>query len=184
MSKPNVWVIGFPRCGTTSLSRALRMLGWNPIDNPRHWDQVQRHNAAGDAWITAHWRELLAMTPRAKFILNTRDFDSWTQSLQRIPDFWASPLLYDRYLRHRIYGTDSPRDVQQLWRAWNRHHEEVRREVPAGQLLELPLPFAWEPLCEFLSVPVSSEPFPHLNRGGCSDVEIRGSTGRRSPALA
>ena len=35
--------------------------------------------------------------------------------------------------------------------------------MPADQLLVYEVGQGWEPLCEFLGVPVPDEPFPHLN---------------------
>ena len=171
--KTPVWVIGFPRCGSASLCEALRVLGWDPIHNPRHWDQLEGHDAAGDVFVTAHWRELYAMFPRSLFVLNTRDFAGWLRSLRRIPGFWRSPLLFDRYHRLRVYSTHRWQERHALARAWERHHADVRQTIPAERLLELPLPFAWEPLCEFLGVPVPDEPFPWLNRRSCRDAAVR-----------
>ena len=173
MSRPHVWIVGFPRCGSASLCEALRILGWNPIHNPRHWDQLEGHNAAGDVMITAPWRQLACMFPRSRIILNTRSFASWTQSLRRIPGFWRSGFLYDRYYRQAVYGTDDPADVETLRRAWEAHHADVQRTIPHRQLLVFPQPFAWEPLCAFLGLSVPSAPFPWLNRRSNSDAVVR-----------
>lgn len=43
------------------------------------------------------------------------------------------------------------------------HNEEVKRTVPADKLLVFEVKQGWEPLCEFLGVPVPDEPFPHVN---------------------
>lgn len=171
--KPHVFVVGFPRCGSASLCQALSILGWRPIHNPRNWDQLQGHNAAGDVFVTAHWRELLAIVPDAKFILNTRPFLDWLESLKRIPGFWRSGLLYDRYYRHVVYGTHNPRERNALAKRFCSHHEAVVKEVPAERLLSVGLPFAWEPLCEFLGAPVPVEPFPHHNNKSCRDAVVR-----------
>jgi len=171
-SRPHVWIVGFPRCGSASLCGGLRILGWNPIHNPRHWDQLEGHDAAGDAWITAHWWQLRDMFPGSRFILNTRDLSEWLKSLKRIPGFWRSPYAYDRYLRLVVYGADRPTG-RELKIAWEKHHAQVRLGIQAADLLELPLPFSWERLCGFLDVPVPDQPFPWLNRGSCQDAEIR-----------
>jgi hypothetical protein len=39
----------------------------------------------------------------------------------------------------------------------------VRRTIPRERLLVLDVKQGWEPLCEFLGVPVPSKPFPRLN---------------------
>lgn len=177
---PHVWIVGFPRCGTASLCEALRILGWNPIHNPRNWDHFEGRNAAGDVMVTAHWKELLAMYPRSKLILNTRSYESWVESLKRIPGFWTSPLVYDRYYRQRVYrGVQNPRlENPVLKQVWEDHHEEVIREVPESRLLVMALPFDWSPLCEFLGMSVPTAHFPWCNKGMCRDVVVRLKTGK------
>lgn len=48
-------------------------------------------------------------------------------------------------------------------RCFNKHNAEVKRTVPPEQLLVYNVKQGWEPLCEFLGVPVPDEPFPHAN---------------------
>ncbi len=48
--------------------------------------------------------------------------------------------------------------------AFNRHNEQVRRDIPADRLLVYEIRQGWEPLCAFLGLPVpEGKPFPHLN---------------------
>ena len=54
-------------------------------------------------------------------------------------------------------------EPQQLIDTMNRHNEEVRRNVPPERLLVWKVTEGWQPLCEFLDLPVPDEPFPHLN---------------------
>ena len=47
---------------------------------------------------------------------------------------------------------------------FNRHNEQVRRDVPPDRLLVFDVREGWEPLCAFLGVPVpEGKPFPHVN---------------------
>jgi hypothetical protein len=46
---------------------------------------------------------------------------------------------------------------------FERHNAEVRQRVPADRLLVYDVKSGWEPLCEFLGVEESDEPFPHTN---------------------
>lgn len=170
--KSCVWITGFPRCGGASLCRALNILGWNSIHNPRHWDDLQGHNAAADILITAHWRELAKMFPKSRFILNTRDFEDWLKSLRRIPEFWCSPLAFDRYYQMAVYGTNDPTDRATLERVWRRHHHDVVATLPADRLLVMPQPFGWDVLTEFLGVGQPRVPFPWLNRRSEADARV------------
>ena len=57
-------------------------------------------------------------------------------------------------------GHDEP---DQLIDTMHRHNEEVQRTVPAERLLVWRVEDGWQPLCEFLEVPVPDSPFPHVN---------------------
>ena len=46
---------------------------------------------------------------------------------------------------------------------FRRHNDDVRRKVPAERLLVYEITQGWEPLCDFLGVPVPDGPMPHLN---------------------
>jgi hypothetical protein len=54
----------------------------------------------------------------------------------------------------------SPEDMQA---AMERYHDEVKSTIPADRLLVWSVQDGWEPLCEFLELPVPEAPFPHLN---------------------
>jgi hypothetical protein len=54
-------------------------------------------------------------------------------------------------------------DREYAVRAYEEHNAAVLREVPAGRLLTISPGAGWQPLCEFLGVPVPAEPYPHLN---------------------
>jgi hypothetical protein len=59
---------------------------------------------------------------------------------------------------------------REAWEKLDDVHEEyyamVRREVPEQQLLEFQHDDGWQPLCEFLGVPVPDVPFPKTNMRG------------------
>jgi hypothetical protein len=46
---------------------------------------------------------------------------------------------------------------------FRRHNEEVLATIPAGRLLVYEAGQGWEPLCEFLGVPLPAEPYPFEN---------------------
>ena len=63
--------------------------------------------------------------------------------------------------------------------AFNRHNEQVRRDVPADRLLVYEVRQGWEPLCAFLGVPVpEGKPFPHVNDA----IEFRARASCATPA--
>ena len=46
---------------------------------------------------------------------------------------------------------------------FNEWVDQVKSEVPADRLLVWEVKEGWEPLCQFLGVPVPDQPFPRLN---------------------
>jgi len=53
--------------------------------------------------------------------------------------------------------------VEQLKRAFDAHTEAVKAAIPPSQLLVYEVKQGWEPLCEFLEVPIPRSPFPRTN---------------------
>ena len=48
-------------------------------------------------------------------------------------------------------------------RVFNAHNEAVRRTAPKERLLVYELGEGWEPLCDFLGVPIPATPYPAAN---------------------
>ena len=159
------------------------------MDQARIWDAASRgepvdwerlfagYRATVDMPGCLFYRELLEKYPEAKVILTVRDPERWYDSVRQTILFantfpkWAVLLssrmlvfqrmldrLWDRLFRGRFESRAFAIDV------FNRHNEQVRRDVPADRLLVYEVSQGWGPLCAFLGVPVpEGEPFPHLN---------------------
>jgi hypothetical protein len=54
-------------------------------------------------------------------------------------------------------------EPSQLIEGMHRHEDQVKRTVPPERLLVWSVTEGWEPLCEFLEVPVPDIPFPRVN---------------------
>jgi len=50
-------------------------------------------------------------------------------------------------------------------REYTQTHEEIQNSVPVERLLSFSATDGWEPLCNFLGIPVLDEPFPHVHGG-------------------
>jgi hypothetical protein len=160
------------------------------LDQARTWDAATRgepvdwdrlfagYQATVDLPSCLFYRELLAKYPEAKVILTVRDPERWYDSVRQTIHFasntfpkWVvlfSPRmrifqrmlarLWDRMFQGRFEDQAFAIEV------FNRHNEQVRREVPADRLLVYEVSQGWGPLCTFLGVPVpEGKPFPHLN---------------------
>lgn len=131
------------------------------------------------------YRQLLDSNPDAKVLLSIRDPERWEPSFREtIVDMCYGESLirllsssrahvdpkWQRYLElvNKMFWSErgtfpsghSPSDLIEGFVA---HNEEVKRVVPAEQLLVWEVTDGWEPLCDFLGVPVPAQPLPHAN---------------------
>lgn len=67
---------------------------------------------------------------------------------------WNIPFFGPRY-REVFEDRKACMDV------YNKHVDEVKKTVPASQLLLFDVKEGWGPLCKFLDKPVPSTPFPN-----------------------
>jgi hypothetical protein len=58
---------------------------------------------------------------------------------------------------------DAHTSAEEMAAAMERYHEEVQDTVPAERLLVWSVAEGWEPLCEFLELPVPEAAFPRVN---------------------
>jgi len=146
---------------------------------PVDWDRLfAGYRATVDLPSCLFYREQLEKYPEAKVILTVRDPDRWYDSARQTIYFartafprWAAVVnprmlvfqrmldrLWERLFRGRFEDRAFAREV------FNRHNEQVRRDVPADRMLVYEISQGWGPLCAFLGVPVpEGKPFPHLN---------------------
>jgi hypothetical protein len=74
-----------------------------------------------------------------------------------------APRLNNELIWKRTFG-ETFEDHQHAIEVFERHNEEVKRHIPADQLLVYEVKEGWEPLCDFLGVEAPrGKPFPHLN---------------------
>lgn len=161
---------------------------WNrALDGEGPWEEVFAGSHSTADWPGGYfYKELMDYYPDAKVLLSVRKPDSWEASfretivglrhgegLMRLLSSARGEIdpRWSRYLKlvDRMFygpqgtfkdGWDAP---AQLIEQAERHNEEVKRTVPADRLLVWQVTEGWEPLCEFLGVPVPAEPMPHEN---------------------
>jgi hypothetical protein len=169
--------IGLSRTGTTSLTRALEILGLRAVHFPRSLREVRRHDAATDTPVADAFERLDRLFPASRFVYTVREQGAWLASCRwewakHQEDFDGSRFISS--LHDRLYGG---RDFEaaRFAHAYGRHEERVLRhfEKRPEDLLVLDLCGAdagWGRLCAFLGLPVPDVPFPHLNGVGPVDV--------------
>ena len=174
--KRKVFCIGFQKTGTTSLRRALQMLGYR-VTGPNGAQDPDIASSASsmalalattfDAFADNPWpvlyRELDATFPDSQFILTTRDTSAWVASMNRYFGVGETPM------RSWIYGAASPHgnEAEYAWR-YERHNQEVRRYFAGREedllVMNLEEGDGWAELGAFLGVSAPEGDFPHENR--------------------
>jgi hypothetical protein len=139
---------------------------------------MEGHRSAVDWPLTYVWRQAIEQFPAAKVILTVRDPARWYESARRTI-FWAAQnapppgeeaepatvaglRLLDRTVWSGTFGGRFD-DRENAIAAFEAHNAAVRAEVPADRLLVFEVTEGWQPLCDFLGVPVPAGPFPRAN---------------------
>ncbi len=176
-SVSKIFCIGLSKTGTTSLTKALSILGYRSFHFP--WtmlryqngrlsvveEKVRPYDALSDIPVARFYQELDCLFPGSKFILTVRNQDAWLDSCER--HFWPGQILkgenWINQLHRDIYGSIDF-DRERFYRAYQAHKREVRdyfAERPQDLLLmDLARGDGWEKLCAFLDKPLPEQPFP------------------------
>lgn len=171
-----VFGIGFHKTGTTSLAKALKILGYRVtgrfgVDDPdisRKADTLayriaEQYDAFQDNPWPVLYREMDNRFPGSKFILTVRPANAWINSVVDHFDTGTTPM------REWIYGTGSPRGNEATYlRRYNQHNREIleyfRDREDDLLVMRITEGEGWERLCAFLGKVVPPLPFPHANR--------------------
>jgi len=171
MSKPSIFGIGLSRTGTTSLNKALAILGYDACHWPCSMAELERHEAVTDITVTCRFEDLDRKYPGSKFIYTIRDLDPWLRSCEK---HWARlktlrgtgkipPFAEDAEIK--LYGTLAF-SREQLTASYKRHDSIVMSyfEGRERDLLTLDITSGegWEDLCAFLGKPIPKVPFPNI----------------------
>ena len=125
------------------------------------------------------WRELCVLHPDAKVLLTVRPPEVWWDSYAHtIHELMVQPhpdaaevgqdlvdlSVFGHTLTKRSFPTPyESLDKADFIEAYERHNAAVRAGVPADRFLEYDITQGWEPLCDFLAVPVPDQPIPRSN---------------------
>lgn len=153
---------------------------------PVDWQAfLANYQAAVDVPASLFYKELMQLYPDAKVVLTIRNASNWYDSVREtiLPhrpfyadflDFVKAPfspyhMANVKFRPLTKFMWIDPYDgkfgnKQHALQVFQRHIDEVKRTVPAEQLLVFEVKEGWEPLCNFLGVPVPPDkPFPRLN---------------------
>ena len=166
---PKVFCVGFHKTGTTSLGRALELLGyehssWNPRIEGHYLegrlDKVIEYASKYESFDDLPWSKedmigiLDRSFPGSKYIYLERDESSWKRSLAR----WSA-----------LGFNDSTVDVHARWKEYLKHREFILKyfEQRSGSellILDVSDPIGFMKLADFLGKIAPQDSLPHLNK--------------------
>jgi len=185
--KEKVFVIGFHKTGTSSMGKALQLLGYRVCGSLKEGIDVDKvklsdksylmENTHGvlenyDAFQDTPWflmyEQLYHVFPNAKFILTIRDEEKWLNSVKK--HFGNNAFLYHDY----IYKTDNVViDETNYIAIYNAHIKACKIFFDKMQkdLLIIDLEHdtnKWQLLCSYLGVKPPKTKFPYANKANYS----------------
>jgi hypothetical protein len=189
MKTMKIFCIGFHKTGTTSLAIALKTLGYRVTGPNGALDPdiaknvyaladslVKKYDAFQDNPWPVIYKYLDEKYPNSRFILTTRNPESWIKSQVRHFGRRETPM------RKWIYGAGCPEGNEKIYiERFENHNKEVIdyfKDRPNDLLvLDLAKGDGWEKLCPFLRADIPNVPFPHANKA--SDRENANSQSAR-----
>lgn len=189
MERAKVFGIGFHKTGTTSLTKALRILGYNAIHGDSSLEApygdsgrsllklikagnyrlptIDRYDAFTDNPYFSIWKELDREYPGSKFILTIREEEEWIKScIKYFADREILPM------REWMFGEDAnpahSEAAKQSWLdAYRKHNKNIiahfRERSKDLLILNISKGEGWEMLCPFLGKEIPKTSFPKEN---------------------
>ena len=182
-------MLGFGPCYhmVDVLSDLDRVRQWSDaLAGNANWDEIFNGFQSTVDWPGSfHYRQLIEAYPDAKVLLSVRSGESWVRSMNeticglhygdtmmrdvssaraRVDSDWHGFVdLMKAMLRASGLLAFDNGSVTALADAMKRHNEGVK--LASERVLVWSAADGWEPLCEFLAVPMPDVPFPRTNDG-------------------
>ena len=143
------------------------------------WDDFfAKYQATVDYPACCAWESLYEEYPDAKVVLTVRDSASWWKSTAEV--IYPARTMWAGWLTRMVPFTQRWLDMvdAMVWdgtfdgrfedqahaiKVFEEHIEYVKARCDPERLLVFQVSEGWQPLCDFLGVPVPDKPFPHLN---------------------
>jgi len=148
----------------------------------QEWDELfENYRATQDFPASVYWRELMVAYPDAKVLLtlHPRGAKAWHKSCidtiytistsrwSLILQFFIPPFKRAMQMVRKLVWegmlNNTMHDVDLAAAQYERHIAEVKAAVPAERLLVFTVADGWQPLCDFLGVPLPDQDFPRVN---------------------
>ena len=157
------------------------------VDGEQPWQEIFDGFQSTVDWPGSYfYKELVEAYPDAKVLLSVRDAEAWERSMRdtiwglfygdilirdlssaraRVDAQWRGymELMAEMWKRSGLIDDGADTTSESMRGAMERFNQEVQETVPSDRLLVWSVGDGWEPLAEFLELPVPDTPFPHLN---------------------
>ena len=182
---------GMGRTGTASLKVALESLELGHcyhmsevLKNPaciRDWIDAAEGKADWERIFSGYaatvdnpgcnfWKELADFYPEAKVILTVRDADSWFESTNET----IHSVAFAGFIKNSPFGEmiqktiwdrmeNRMQDRAYMVDFFTNRSQAIKDYIAPDRLLVYQVSEGWEPLCEFLGMPVPDMAFPRIN---------------------
>jgi 3'(2'), 5'-bisphosphate nucleotidase len=189
-STTKIFCIGLSKTGTTSLARALEILGYKTRDyigvtryiagdlSSINLQEIDANEAFTDTPIPSFYKQLDEKYPNSKFILTTRNMDDWLRSCKK--QFTKRMVGKQNEATCQLH-TDLydcfEFDQEKYANGYSRHVNGVLdyfKDRPEDLLVSDICGGAnWEQLCAFLGKPIPNIPFPQANVSAIQRMDIQ-----------
>jgi hypothetical protein len=174
-NKFKIFNIDFNKAGTTSLTKAMEILGFksihykhdhktifdivkkNEINKKELLNGISEYDFFSDFGGTNFYKELDRQYPGSKFILTVRETNSWLESLEKHVEKNKKNLIINR---ERLKNKKEQKILELKEYFKDRQDDFLIIDICGGD--------DWEKLCNFLSKPIPQVDFPCLNKAPIS----------------
>lgn len=147
--------------------------------NTADWDDLfADYRSVTDFPASCAWKALYEAYPDALVVLTVRDPNAWWTSTSEV--IYPTRTMFPIWLRRLVPFTQRWLDMvdRLVWsgifdgrfedqayatKVFEEHVDAVKAHCDPERLLVFEASEGWQPLCEFLDVPVPAGPFPHVN---------------------
>jgi hypothetical protein len=163
-----VFCIGLSKTGTTSLTVAMKVLGYKTKHYLLEPDKdIPAHEFLSDMPIQTRYQEYDIQYPGSKFILSVRDKKSWLNSCMNHFRHKAKQQNSIQY-KYRIEQTGVDEYDEDIFsQKYDQHLEDVKEYFKHREadllILNICEGDGWDKLCAFLGKEIPKKPFPRAN---------------------
>ena len=178
LDREKIFIIGFPKTGTTSVEQALRILGYKLKWWPENIGEILNYDAFSDGPVWDWYKSVDRIFKNSRFIFTYRGNDEWLKSCKHHYTERHKPFdikSYNSNTRQMIQFMDSRMKMfgqveynSKVWLHKYLHHMDSVAEYfhdTTDVLLSINVceGEGWKELCDFLGKPIPNIKFPKTN---------------------